>query len=80
MNPNKMELQTETLTDEQIKLIADTMANVEAALNEIDPTIAKRIRDQQHDIAECRRMAMTSDALDIRYLGKVGVSLKRSKL
>jgi hypothetical protein len=59
------------MSKKQSRIFIETAANVEAALGKVDPELANRIREQQHDVAETRRRAQSNpDMLNIR-IGKI---------
>jgi hypothetical protein len=62
------ETSRERMSDEQIRIIAEAMADVEGALDKVDPALAERIRAEQEDVADTRRRALNnSEILDTRY-------------
>jgi hypothetical protein len=64
------------MTDEQINVIAETLADVPAALQDLEtssPGPVARIRAEQEAVAECRRRANSnSDILDM-IIGQISV-------
>ena len=53
-----------TTPDEQIEILAQTVANVSAALNRVkDEALADRIRSEQEDVADTRRRAQANEDL-----------------
>jgi hypothetical protein len=51
------------MSDEQIEIVAMTMADVPEALNDVDEELADRIRTEQEDVADTRRRAQVNEDL-----------------
>lgn len=64
------------MTDDQVRIFAETMANVPAALKKIDPELSAAIEADQEEVAEAVRQARSNgEILDQRIGGlAVGVS------
>jgi hypothetical protein len=66
----------ERMSDEQIEILAQVVADVPAALKKLEdfnPELAERIRSEQEDAADTMRRAQSNDKLlRLRVLGRWG--------
>jgi hypothetical protein len=51
------------MSDEQIEILAATIANVSEALNGVSHALASRIRSEQEEVADTRRRAQVNEDL-----------------
>lgn len=63
------------MTENQIRVVAETTADAEAALDSVDPRLTAQIRRDQEDIAEKRRIAQSNDEILKLYVRGVGRAL-----